>query len=345
MEKIKSLIIGGSNHSGTTMMSKVFNNHSGTYGAHGESRFLDSFQIIKSDYIKLDPKHRIKYLADKLYFGNKFKKNKFHLKTVKSNPLLTTSCLKIISTEIRSDVNTIIQSVGKDLKKQLFVEKSPSNVYHIDDAFELLENCYVLIVQRDVRDVICSLKERYFTLKNSPEVFAHNIAYKKYDKDYNFVVDSIMWNKAVLSWFKIENNNLKAVKYEDYVINPSSTTSDLCDWIGINFEPDMINLQQRNSSNQAFKNEKGITESSVRKFRSLLKLEEIAMIQFFSGNVLKKLGYELEFIPFITKLKLVYLIPFELLKIPVRVYKRFRLMNLRYFLNFCKRAVKKLFIK
>ncbi len=345
MENIKCLFIGGSGHSGTTMLANIFRKHTESFGTNGESRVIESLNILEKEYKSIPNSEKIKFTADTLFYGYRFKKEKYQYEKKRENPLFFDELTQTEPVSYIDDLNEVIKQNALYNKKQLFVEKTPSNVYHINQIFELIDNSKVLIIQRDVRDVVASLKSRYLTLVNNQEVFKHNYNTKKLDKDYNLIIDSLMWNKGVQSWSNVSSKNLKIVKYEEFVSDPVNQTKSICEWLGIEFQSEMLDLSARNSSDQNQVKEKGVTGSSIKKYKSNLKLEEIALIQHISGKEMRKMNYELENIPFKVKVKLFYLYPKELMKIPVRVYKRFRLMNFSYFINFSQRVVKKLLIK
>ncbi len=344
MNKSKSLFIGGSGHSGTTMMSKIFMNHDKSFGARGETRLIESMDIVKKQYNETPEKDRIKFVSDKLFYGHQFKKDQFQYESNVNNPIYIDELKLKNSKGLIEDVNEVISQVIENKGMDFFVEKTPSNVFHIDQILKTFNNSKVLIIQRDVRDVVASLKARYLTLLNNPEVFSHNLETKKLDKDYNLIMDSIMWNKGVISWNNTNSENVMVVKYEDFVCDPQKQTKLICNWLEIEFQPAMLKLESRNSSDQNLIKEKGVTTSSLKKYQSVLTPDEIALVQMFSRKHLVQLGYTLEEISFQSKIKLWFLIPKELFKVPVRVYKRFRLMNFNYFLNFSFRFLKKIIL-
>ena len=344
MKNCKSLFIGGSGHSGTTMLAHIFNNHSRSFGARGESRLIESLDLVRKEYHDLPDDQRIAFLVEKMYYGHQFRKDKYLYRERDQNPLSIPELESLESTSFTEDLNAIIHRVSEVKDLEFFIEKTPSNVYHIRDIFNTFPDSKVLIIQRDVRDVVASLKTRYNTLMSNPDVFSHNLKTKKLDKDYNLIMDSVMWNKGVLSWQKVDSPSLKVVKYEDFVDDPEKHTREICDWLNIAFEPEMIDLQARNSSDQQLAKEKGITKSSVKKYTTVLTGPELATVQYYSGKQLRSAGYESEELPWAQRIAVCYIIPREFFKILPRIYKRFRLMNFRYFLNFSSRFIKKLAI-
>ncbi len=83
---------------------------------------------------------------------------------------LTASDLKSMI-EKSENAAQLIQQLYKSIvipeEKRLWVEKSPSNIYSIPDFLEVLPEARAIIIVRDGRDVVCSLKTRGISFSRS----------------------------------------------------------------------------------------------------------------------------------------------------------------------------------
>ncbi len=346
---IKALFIGGAGHSGTTMLSKIFGNHENALKVHGETRVPDSLGLLSKEYLKLkDNKTKLSYLENATFYGVTFKKKTYQHQYRTDNSLINILSSEELTGDFCKDYYSLIKKALLDKNKDYFVEKTPSNVFHADEVFNLIPESKLLIIHRDVRDVVASLKKRYLNLLENPEIYKHNLSTKKLDKDYNLIIDALMWNKAVLKSFKAlteyGESKVKIISYENFVINPEEETKSICNWLNISYQPQMLELKARNSSDINVKKEKGISNSSVANFSKTLNPEEIAVIEKYAKTGLKKLDIRpYEHFNRINKSKVIRYEVKSYLKVLSRIRKRLALMSPSYALNFSKRFLKKLF--
>lgn len=109
--------------------------------------------------------------------------------------------------------------LAKQLGKGYIMEKTPKHVLCIDRIFQLVPNSKIIVVIRDGRDVVASLKKRF--------------------GDVDFAIDRwIFDNKPVFKWQHDER--VRLVRYEDLVRDPEKTTQNVCKFIGIKFRDDML---------------------------------------------------------------------------------------------------------
>jgi len=89
-------------------------------------------------------------------------------------------------------------------KKQRWTEKTPDNIFHVDFINKLFPNCQFINVIRDVRDIVCSHKDRW----GSKTIFS---AIKK-------------WNRSIDLTFeyrtKFNKERYLEIRYEELVNNP-----------------------------------------------------------------------------------------------------------------------------
>ena len=337
------LFIGGAGHSGTTMLDHIFSSHSSSIGAKGESRIADSLELFEKDYFNVkDPEKRLEFISNAIYFGYNFKKKEYTTEAKEKSPFYISSFPKNqLVGDFCKDVKSVIDYNLQEKEKSLFVEKTPSNVHHIKNVLKIVPNAKILIIHRDVRDVVASLKKRFLTLKKNPREFSHNLETKKLDKDYNLIIDSYLWAKAVKAT-NSKNENIKVIKYEEFVNNPEIFLREICAWLEIEFESQMLNLKSRNSSDLALKNSQGVSNKSVGGYKKVFSSKELHLIQKYSSDQMTNLGLELENISISSKAGSFFLEVKEYSKIGIRVFKRVALMDKKYVVQFGKNLIKKI---
>jgi hypothetical protein len=347
--KTTSIFIGGAGHSGTTMLFKIFSKHPKALKIASESRVAETYELLEKQYQKLpSAQNKLRFLEETSYYGSKFKKSKYEYEKSKINPLKDNLNSNSIKSRFDLDYQLLIEKSLEKHQLDFIVEKTPSNIFHVKELQKISPDFKLIIIHRDVRDVVASLKKRYLTLIENPEVFSHNLSIKKLDKDYNLVIDALIWNKIIRkSYADLEtygDSKIKIVKYEDLVKSPERMVKSFCKWLNIEYYPTMIELQGRNSAIQSQKNNLGINESSVGNYKKVLNTDEIALAEKYAKTGMVQLGIMKN----ITKSNKLNVLKYEIIsyfKIVKRVFKRLMLMNPRYAFDFSKRFIRKLMIR
>ena len=137
--------------------------------------------------------------------------------------------------------------------KSIFVEDNTWNILFANDIKKLVPNSKLINMIRDPRDVIASfVKQRW-----CPSTLR----------------DAIKMYKSIINrWLNIEkqlsNSYYKTIKLEDLVLDKIDTLKDIAEFLGVNFENSMLDIDTSLSNsgrwqNEFDKNEKKIIESEL----------------------------------------------------------------------------------
>jgi hypothetical protein len=133
---------------------------------------------------------------------------------------------------------------GKDIP----CDQTPRNVYYVGDILDLYPEARIVLMIRDPRDVLASQKHkwrmRFKGLNRDPIYEALRLKI-----NYHPVTTSLLWRAAVDSGDKWANHpQVHSVRFEDVIADSAMAVRQICDFIGIPFEPLMLNIPQVNSS-------------------------------------------------------------------------------------------------
>jgi len=158
-----------------------------------------------------------------------------------------------------------------------WVEKSPSNIKHLQKISEYTDGQFKFIqILRDGRDVILSrhptAPDRYWV---EPERWIRDVS-------------------AGLKW--MNDPRVHTIKYEDLLSNYEATIRGICDHIGIDTSPEILNWHKhaRVTENRAFFSKvQPLSTSSIGKWRDPKNADRVAELTNKSEAValLKQLGY------------------------------------------------------
>lgn len=175
-------------------------------------------------------------------------------------------------------------------------EQTPQNVFHIKELLELYPNCRIINMVRDPRDVLLSQKYkwriRFLGASNIP-LFETFRAWS----NYHSTIISLLWNLAIqaAACFK-DHPRVKTVRFEDLVLDPESVTKNVCEFAGVTFSPQMLNVSQGEGGVSSHKkissSARGIDPSVVSKWeKGGLLNSEVHICQSITHKNMVEHGY------------------------------------------------------
>jgi hypothetical protein len=112
----------------------------------------------------------------------------------------------------------------KKENKKYICEKTPKHVEEIDKIYAFIKNPKIIVIVRDGRDVISSLKKRYGTTEEGLLRWIHD-------------------NNA---WLNHPNKNeFHVVKYEDLIKNQVNIISTICSFLQIEYTDEIFNYEKK----------------------------------------------------------------------------------------------------
>lgn len=175
------------------------------------------------------------------------------------------------------------QRRGMDADARL-AEKTASNVRYLRRLFALFPNARVIVVLRDGRDVICSLRERTGRLPGAIVRWLHD-------------------TKLGLAWRS--DGRVRHVRYEDLVTDFDATLEGVCGFLGVAYRPELRDFHRSDYQYAADKADEKAMEHGQRresqarsplfdgrgKWRGCFRPGELCQVMTVAGRRLKALGY------------------------------------------------------
>jgi hypothetical protein len=115
-------------------------------------------------------------------------------------------------------------SYASNENKPLILEKTPRHIWHVDYIRRKYPDSKFIITTRDGRETVASLFERSKDLTAS---------LTRYQDD------------SILSLRQLGQKDTLLVRYEDLIVNPVKLINDICVWIGVDFEPKMLDYHHK----------------------------------------------------------------------------------------------------
>lgn len=271
--KSDPFFIVGVQRSGTTLLRLILNAHS-KIAIPEEASFLKP--LLKSKWIRTtitgEKKDKlVRYLR---------KNEQFNLWNFDREPLLQNIKNKE-STTIKEIMEIMYSSYATHEGKSSWGDKSLF-FGAMDLLYEMFPQARFIHIVRDGRDVFHSWR-KMDPKKSHPTVMALDWKFK-----IHFIEKSMK---------NIPSSSMMVVRYEDLLDNPEETLKDICKFLNIEFEKEMLKFHKssnkyigKHHSDLIFKE---IDGTNTNKWKKQLSQNEIKLYQMSASNILLKYGYEL----------------------------------------------------
>jgi hypothetical protein len=336
-----SIFIVGYMHSGTSMLQNLISNHNGVYSPPGEVKFIEYLDSL-IEVENINPNQLALFYLKCIYYGVGFTKYFKQKDIIPQNELDVLGGVVYSSNHLENFFHTL--NVLRDYKeKELWLEKSPNNIFYSELIFQYIENPKFIGIIRDSRDVVASKKTRQATL-NSGRYSEDQIALKKLEKHSAPIIDALSWRSTARQIITKSYNqplNFMFVPYEGFVSAPEEYTKRIFQFIGLTFYQEVMEFSFSNAADPNQKKEKGVSKVAVGRYNSVLSQAEICAVQWLTRKELKQLNLSMDKISFGAKCIAVWYfirLPYDLL---VRLSKRFKMLGKGNFSSFIKTMVKK----
>lgn len=188
-----------------------------------------------------------------------------------------------------------LDSCAGDNGKNIPCEQTPQYVYYIQEILDLFPEAKVINMVRDSRDVLLSLKKRWRSSsslereKKPLKVLIHTRIH------YHSIFSSRFWVSACETAFQYtEEDRVYTVKFEDILKNPQNEIQKVCEFAGISFNPQMIEVPMKGSSLVWDRpDQKGIDKTRSQNWQQGgLNSTELFIIEKITGSTMQKMGYK-----------------------------------------------------
>jgi len=188
---------------------------------------------------------------------------------------------------------------------------------------------------RDNRDVLLSQKNKwrrkFLGAKKIPlyeSIRSH--------ANYHPITTSIVWNSSLKLTKKFDGNpNFYILRFEDFLTSNEEKCMDLCKFLDLDFQSEMINVYNIGSSNMNDEKEKKIDVTKINKWKKgELSKSEIYLAQIFSKSLMTDFNYKTKAFILPPLFVLYYLISFPVKIFIALIFNFNRLSAISNFLNF-----------
>lgn len=287
--KSKMIFVVGNSRSGTTMIGRILNNNKDVF-TFGELHFFDQLYYLQKKGENKQIGKKGQDLLLKLFcrqregfFSNCNNKRSYALEIEKLN---------VSYNSVDLYKNFLFYETKKN-KKIIPCEQTPRNLFFIDKILEFGNNVKVINMIRDPRDILISQKfkwrRRYLGASLIPikEVIRAWV-------NYHPIMISLLWKASIKQYDQFKNHSkIKLIRFEKFLENPKEQLRKLTDFLGIEYNENMLQIPQVGSSSNADSRKWGINKNRKNAWERNNRINntEIFFCEKKCGELMESYGY------------------------------------------------------
>ncbi len=289
------IFITGASRSGTTLLSIILRKNSNIFGLKELHYFGDTWDPHKPN-IKMTERQMVAAVSN-IYKcqaeGVLAPKNKgiYHKRAEK--------LINSLDSNDRDPANLFMAAVLELCKaegKSIPCEQTPRNIFYADKLLQLFPNAKLVHVIRDPRAVMASQKFRWRrrSLATIKTGVSHYQSLRVWI-NYHPYTAARMWLKATQQALRMENHpRFTTIRFEDLLREPEKTVQNLCKEFDLQFDPNMLDVGQINSSHQSSVGgaRKGLHTDAIDKWQRILAPGEISVANRLCHSLMDVHGYK-----------------------------------------------------
>lgn len=285
------IYVVGASRSGTTMLATILGRNCAVHDI-GETHYLGDL-CATNQFAQTIPSREATSISANLYARSR--------KTIwRSTPDLVDwqraeGLMASVQNVTRYGLLGLVASdLARSAGKIHAVEQTPRNIYYADQILAHDPESRIIEIVRDPRAVLHSQRQRW----RMRFLGAPNVPYSESLRtfvNYHAITMALLWRAAVRAGLAHGSNpRYMRIRYEDLISDPEGIVVQLCAFLGIPFETDMLEIPRISSSTAMNANAKtGISKDSINRWQEQLPAGDRAICARIVGREAQLLDYSI----------------------------------------------------
>jgi hypothetical protein len=277
--RLGAFLIIGAQRSGTSLLTRILNRHP-MLAVPPESFFFNTFAPLRRYYGDLRERRRMRrFIADVLSTPK--------IREWSPIPSMETVLTRVRGPTMGDVFVALMESWAASQNKTVWGEKTPHHVFHWAELATAVPNAPVINIVRDGRDVALGLIKARFGPKTI----------------YSAAQRWQRWLTAIEEIrAKVPVDRFQQLRYEDLLLRPVETLTELCSFLGYEYAPQMLDFHADKSLYSTYADEhanlqKPLLVEKVEGWRRCMKSDDVALFEAINADWLRRYGYAVEHAP------------------------------------------------
>ena len=240
------VFVVGNSRSGTTMMGRILGKHPSVY-TFGELHFFG--QLCAPPFSSKVGRKEIEKLTSQLFCIQRegYRTHGNPRRFLSEAQLFLESLTSYPETQAAL-FDAFLHHIAAENSRNIPCDQTPRNVFYIADILQLYPKARIINMIRDPRDVLLSQKgkwkRRFLGGSDMPmkETFRDWV-------NYHPITISYIWRTAVTAAEQfLQHERVVSVYFEELLTHPNVTVKSICDFVGITYTDEMLQVPQVGSS-------------------------------------------------------------------------------------------------
>ena len=307
------IFIVGYFHSGTSLMRTILRREPSVWVIGDETLFFQDLTKVRKRFPNLGDetirRRYIRYLVCLALAGPRYTPSEDEGKTLTEVGLSKAQFEQIVTAtadchEHERLFAAVMDCLTSIAGKERWLEKTPGHVYFLPEILRVLPDAKIIEMVRDPRATLSSRKLRQTdnTWLEFRESAKSNDQVR--ESNYDPVLDALMWKDSIHAARDHRHNrsgDILTVRYEDLVHDAPATVSRVCEFVGLPYSDDLLNVGWVNSTTRVkqqgaagAEQAAGVSTAAVDKWRNELEPAELFLIQSLLKSEMRELRYKTE---------------------------------------------------
>lgn len=290
----KIIFVVGNSRSGTTMLSRILGRSSGAFA-------LEELHFFEQIWQPVTPAPAIDRAAAENYIARLITIQREGYFASVSHEKYRSEATQVVArqpltewTPPQAYAAFVLYEAGLH-GKSIPVEQTPRNLYYSNLILEFFPQACIVNIVRDPRAVLFSQKNRWrrrgFSRNKNVPFFQQVRAWV----NYHPITSSLMWNAGLKAYRAVaQHPRVISLRFEDLLSNPEAEVRRLCDFAGLDYSADMLNVPQVGSSLRPDSPKTiGVDKSAADRWHGMLDTTELWLCQKITNPQIEQNGYRM----------------------------------------------------
>ncbi|MES9874999.1 MAG: sulfotransferase [Candidatus Sedimenticola sp. 6PFRAG7] len=288
------IFIVGNSRSGTTLMSKIL-------GRNPEIHSLKEIHFFEQMWNPADPKtHLDRPATVKLtatLLGHAREGRELHQspdKYLKEAGQIIASLKESPMHSPPEIYKVFLEYEARHNDKSIPCEQTPRYIFYLKEILELFPDARIIVMLRDPRDILLSQKNKWRSYTRGNKV-NQLCALLRVWMNYHPILLSQMWKRAMSEALHFRDDpRVKFIHFENLVSVPEQVAREICDFAGIAFQNNMLEVAGSESPLARQEKTTGISTTPIGRWRKQLPEVDTYWCNRIAGQHMNVLNYKTE---------------------------------------------------